>query len=186
MSSIKLSKGGSINLNKQAPGMKKILIGLGWDTQGETLDLDASAFMIGKNGKLPADEFFVFYNNLKSPDKALIHTGDNRTGEGDGDDEVIMANLSMIDDRIEEILFLVSIHESREKKHNFGLVKNAYIRLYDVDQKTEFAKFSLDRSANNNSELLFGKLVKRNDEWHFDAIGEGTNIQLEGYVARYA
>ena len=131
---ISLQKGGRFNLTKSEPALKKIYIGLGWDTQaGYNLDLDASVFMLNAAGKLPQDEFFVFYNNLKSPDGAVQHTGDNRTGIGDGDDELIMAHLGLLDDRVAEILVVITMHDAATKRQNFGTVHNAYIRLVDVD-----------------------------------------------------
>lgn len=125
---ISLKKGGRFNLTKKEPSLKKIMIGLGWELKnGNNVDLDASVFMLGANRKLPADEYFIFYNNLKSPDGAVQHTGDNRTGAGDGDDEMILANMPLIDNSISEILMTVSIHDGSSKGHNFGLLQDAYI-----------------------------------------------------------
>ena len=120
---ISLKKGGRFNLTKKEPSLKKIMIGLGWELKnGNNIDLDASVFMLGGNRKLPADEYFIFYNNLKSPDGAVQHTGDNRTGAGDGDDEMILANLPLIDSSVSEVLVTVSIHDGATKGHNFGLL----------------------------------------------------------------
>ncbi|MFN3316397.1 MAG: TerD family protein, partial [Raineya sp.] len=140
--SIELSKGARLNLTKKEPTLKKVMIGLGWDLrQGNAVDLDASVFMIGQNGKIPADEYFVFYNNLKSPDGAVQHTGDNRTGAGDEDDEMILANLDLINPVINDILVTVSIHDAATRRHNFGMLSEAYIRIVDVESKREILRF---------------------------------------------
>lgn len=184
--SINIKKGGTLNLSKDTPALNKIMIGLGWDTGDYIIDLDASAFMLGDNGKTPEDEYFVFYNNLKSPDGALQHTGDNRTGEGDGDDEMILANLSMVDADVKEILFTVSIHEAKAKNHHFGLLSNAFIRIYDVDNKVELLKYTLDEKLEGITEIEFGKLQKQNNEWKFTALGNGSSSGLQSFVDKYA
>ncbi|GAB4126372.1 MAG: tellurium resistance membrane protein TerD [Raineya sp.] len=185
--SIELSKGAKLNLTKKEPTLKKVMIGLGWDLRpGNALDLDASVFMIGENGKIPADEFFVFYNNLKSPDGAVQHTGDNRTGVGDDDDEMILANLSMISEGITELIFVVSIHDAEARRHNFGLLTGAYIRLVDVENNREIVRFKLDENNAGFTEMEFGRLKKENDGWHFVATGIGSAKGLQGYVDMYA
>ncbi|MGD1839961.1 MAG: TerD family protein [Thermonemataceae bacterium] len=184
---ITLKKGGTFNLTKKEPSLKKILIGLGWEVKrGNALDLDASVFMLGESGKLPADEFFVFYNNLKSPDGALQHTGDNRTGEGDEDDEMILATLELIDQRVEEILAVVSIHEAKNRNHNFGLLSEAYIRIVDVETKREILRFDLDEEYPTATDMEFGRIKRENGEWVFIASGIGANKGLQGYVDMYA
>ncbi len=184
---ISLQKGGRFNLTKSEPALKKIYIGLGWDTQpGSALDLDASVFMLNTSGKLPQDEFFIFYNNLKSPDGAVQHTGDNRTGIGEGDDELIMAHLGLLDDRIGEILVTVTMHEGVNKNQNFGMVHNAYIRLVDVDSNREILRYDLEHNYPTATEVEFGRLKKEASEWHFIASGIGTNIGLQAYVDKYA
>lgn len=184
---ISLKKGGSFNLTKKEPNLSKIMIGLGWEMKSANqLDLDASVFMVGNNGKLPQDEFFIFFNNLKSPDGAVQHTGDNRTGAGDGDDEMILANLPLIDDRISELIFTISIHEAASRRHNFGMLQDAYIRIVDVNSKREILRYDLDAEFVNNTDVLFGKLQKVNNEWNFVATGLGTNDGLQGYVDKYA
>lgn len=185
--SISLKKGGSINLTKTEPGLKKILIGLGWELlPGSPVDLDSSVFIIGNNGKLVSESYFVFYNNLKSPDGAVQHTGDNRTGIGEGDDEVILANLDLINPDAVELIFLVTIHEAAQRRHNFGMLRNSYIRLFDVENKREVARFNLDNDTPEATEVIFGKLVKQSGEWKFLADGSGTNFGLQGYVDIYA
>lgn len=184
---ISLKKGGRFNLTKKEPSLKKIMIGLGWELKnGNNVDLDASVFMLGDNGKLPADEYFVFYNNLKSPDGAVQHTGDNRTGAGDGDDEMILANLPLIDGSVSEILVTVSIHDGMTKGHNFGLLQDAYIRIMDVESKREILRYDLDAENPIDTDMEFGKLQKLNGEWHFVATGLGSTNGLQGYVDAYA
>ncbi len=184
--SINLKKGSSFNLTKEEPTLKKVMIGLGWDMSNQSIDLDASAFMLGSNLKLPAENYFIFYNNLKSPDSSVQHTGDNRTGEGNGDDEMILINIDLIDPKISEIVFLVTIHESKARAHHFGLLQNAYIRLYDVDSKREVLRYTLDAERGTNSDMEFGKLQKINNEWKFTALGNGSEKGLQGYVDIYA
>ncbi len=183
--SVNLKKGSSVNLTKDEPALKKIMIGLGWDTANHLIDLDACAFMLGKNGKVPNDNYFIFYNNLKSQDGALQHTGDNRTGEGDGDDEMILANLDLVNPGITEILFTVSIHDAKARGHHLGQLKNAFIRLYDVDNKKEVLKYTLDEKLENCTEIEFGKLQRINDEWRFIAMGNGYSRGLQGFVDIY-
>jgi tellurium resistance protein TerD len=184
---ISLKKGGRFNLTKKEPGLEKIMIGLGWDVKlGNPVDLDASAFMLGDNGKLIADEYFIFYNNLKSPDGALQHTGDNRTGAGDGDDEMILANMPLINPYISEILLMVTIHDAMARRHNFGLLSQAYIRIMDVTTKREILRYNLGSEFRNNTDVEFGKLQKIQGEWHFVASGIGSNKGLQGYVDVYA
>lgn len=184
---ISLQKGGRFNLSKKEPSLKKIIIGLGWDVKpGHTLDLDASVFMLGAGGKIPQDEYFIFYNNLKSPDGAVQHTGDNRTGVGDGDDEVIMAYLPMLNENIFEILMVVTIHDADTRRQNFSMIQNAYIRLVDVESNREILRFDLAQDYPTSTEVEFGRLSKINGEWEFVASGTGTQTGLQGYVDRYA
>lgn len=186
MASITLKKGSAFNLSKKEPSLQKIMIGVGWELKsGNSVDLDASAFMLGDNGKLPANEYFVFYNNLKSPDGSVKHTGDNRTGIGDGDDEMILANLNLIDKRVQEILIVVTIHEAMVRRHSFGLLKDAYIRLVDVETKREILTYDLDDSFSKYTDVEFGKLQRIDNEWHFVASGIGGTKGLEGYVNAY-
>lgn len=184
---ISLQKGGRFNLSKKEPALKKVMIGLGWEMKpGNQLDLDASVFMIGSNGKLPADEFFIFYNNLKSPEGSVQHTGDNRTGQGEGDDEMILLNMPLVDARVQEILVVVSIHEAASKNHNFGHLDNAYIRVMDVDSKREILRYDLDAQNAYDTDVEFGKLVRENGEWTFVASSIGSTGGLQRYVDAYA
>lgn len=186
MSIVSLKKGEVVNLMKKAPALKKIMIGLGWEVKnGNPLDLDASVFMLNLRGKTPNKDYFIYFNNLKSPDGSLVHTGDNRTGVGDGDDEMILANLPLINHEVEEILITVSIYEAESRRHNFGLLQEAYIRIVDMETQKELVQFDLDEEFPRYTEVEFGKLQKINNEWHFKATGLGTNIGLQGYVDRY-
>lgn len=185
---INLSKGSTFNLTKEEPSLSKILIGLGWEMLSTNqLDLDASIFMLNANRKLISEQYFIFYNNLKSPNGSVQHTGDNRTGMGDDDDEMILANLAMVEPAVNEILVTVSIHEALKRGHNFGMLKDAYIRLYDVDRKREILRYDLDASNSTDVGVEFGKLYKSNNEWHFQALGNGNGqAGLQGFVDIYA
>jgi tellurium resistance protein TerD len=184
---ISLKKGNTFNLTKKEPALKKILIGLGWDVKpGNSLDLDSSVFMLNASGKLPEDGYFVFYNNLNSPDGSIKHTGDNRTGSGDEDDEMILANLDAIGANIMEILITVSIHDAEARRHNFGMLADAYIRILDVETKREILRYDLDAEYPTNTDVEFGRLRRENNEWVFVASGIGANKGLQGYVDAYA
>ena len=187
--SVKLSKGHRINLSKDAPGLIKVAVGLGWDVNptdtGTEFDLDASVFMLGDNGKIPEDEYFVFYNNLKSPDGSVKHWGDNRTGEGQGDDETIEVDLTNVNFSIEELLFVVTIHEAEKRRQNFGQVKNSFIRIYDLDTQEEITKYELEEDFSRETAIEFGRLYKKNSEWRFQAVGTGYNTGLQTFVEKY-
>jgi tellurium resistance protein TerD len=185
--SVNLVKGQKISLSKD--GLSKVRLGLGWNPNvtdtGSDFDLDASVFMIDESGKVPAEKFFVFYNNTTSEDGAVVHHGDNRTGEGEGDDEVIEVDLSKVDERIVEILFVVTIYEAEERKQNFGQVSNSYIRIVNMENDTEFAKYELDEDFSVETAVEFGKLYKKNGEWKFQAIGTGYKSGLQAFVDKY-
>ncbi|MDE6342803.1 MAG: TerD family protein [Muribaculaceae bacterium] len=181
---INLEKGQRVKVE-----IPKFTIGLGWDTNqsdtGYDFDLDASAFMLGSNGKIPADEFFVFYNNLQSPDEAVTHTGDNLTGEGEGDDESIIIDLEKVDPRVNEIIIVVTIHKAPERRQNFGQVRNAFIRIYNSDTNREILRYDLDEDFSVETAVEFGRLYKRNGEWKFEAIGTGMKGGLAEYLVKY-
>lgn len=184
---ISLKKGNSFDLTKKKPSLKKILVGLGWDMKpGNNLDLDAVCFMLGNNKKLVSDEHFVFYNNLRSPDRSVEHTGDNRTGVGDGDDEMILINLPAVDSNVEEMLFVVTINDAAIKNHSFGLLDDAFIRIVDVETNEEILRYNLDAQYPEATEVEFGKLNKEGNEWQFQALGIATEKGLQGYVDIYA
>ena len=181
---INLEKGRRVNVELQ-----KFTIGLGWDTNssstGVDFDLDASAFILGENKKLLSDENFVFYNNLKSPDGAVEHTGDNLTGEGEGDDESIRINLSKISPNAYEVCIVVTIHKADERKQNFGQVHNSFIRIYNTDTNEEIMKYELEEDFSIETAVEFGRLYRRNGQWKFEAIGVGMKGGLQDYVNKY-
>lgn len=182
----------AINLEKGqrvAVELPKFTIGLGWDTNnsdtGTDFDLDASAFILGENGKILSDEYFVFYNNLQSPDESVQHTGDNLTGEGEGDDESINIDLSKIDPRATEIIFVVTIHKAPERRQNFGQVRNAFIRIYNTVSGEEILRYDLDEDFSVETAVEFGRLYKRGGQWKFEAIGTGQKGGLAEYLIKY-
>ena len=182
---INLQKGQKIDI-----GLVKISVGLGWNPNegtGAAFDLDASAFMIDANRLIPNETNFVFYGNTDSPDLALHHSGDDPTGgnSADGDDEVIVVDLSKIDDRIQEILFVVTIHEAISRRQNFGQVRNSYIRIVDEQNGQEVAKYELGEDFSVETAVEFGRLYKRNDKWKFEASGIGYKEDLSFFVSKY-
>lgn len=180
---INLQKGQRENLN--AP---KFTIGLGWDTNssisGQDFDLDASVFMLGDNKKLLADDYFIFYNNLTSPDGALTHTGDNLTGEGDGDDESINVDLFVVNPSVTELCVVVTIHEADARRQNFGQVKNSFVRIVDTNG-VEIMKYELEEDFSIETAVEFGRIYRRNGEWKFEAVGVGMKGGLQDYVNKY-
>ena len=182
---INLQKGQRIEI-----GLSKVGVGLGWDpnqSTGYDFDLDASAFMLGENGKLPQDEFFVFYNNPLSPDQAVESSGDDMTGGNSdgGDDETLSVDLTKIDARIKEIIFTVTIHKAEERHQNFGQVRNSYIRIYNAVSNEEIARYDLDEDFSVETAVEFGRLYKRNGEWKFEAVGQGYKGGLQFFVDKY-
>lgn len=181
---INLEKGQRVNVQLQ-----KFTIGLGWDTNqsdtGADFDLDASAFILGENKKILSDEYFVFYNNLKSPDGSVEHTGDNLTGEGEGDDESIRIDLSKIESRAQEICFVVTIHKAEERHQNFGQVRNSFIRIYNTETGEEIMKYELEEDFSVETAVEFGRLYKKADQWKFEAIGAGYKQGLDGFLTKY-
>ncbi|MBW4671941.1 MAG: VWA domain-containing protein [Cyanomargarita calcarea GSE-NOS-MK-12-04C] len=184
---IELTKGARFNLSKETPDLKKVAIGLGWQVSknGQNYDIDASVFMLGADGKVSHEKYFVFYNNLKSLDGSLRHSGDNRTGEGNGDDETIYVDFAKVDQRIQEIVFVVTIHEGQEKNQNFSQIKNAFIKIYNQETKSSLARYNLREAFSQETALEFGRLYKKKDEWRFQAVGEGYNTGLQTFVDKY-
>lgn len=173
---VSLQKGGNVNLTKEAPEMKLATIGLGWDvrkTDGVSFDLDASAFMLDAEGKILGDASFIFFNNKVSPCGAVVHNGDNRTGEGDGDDESIAVTLGDLPEAVAKIMVGVTIHEADENGQNFGQVSNAYIRVVDETNATEVARYDLSEDASTETAMVFGELYRHNGDWKFKAVGQG-------------
>ena len=173
---ISLSKGGNVSLSKEAPGLKSILVGLGWDaraTDGADFDLDASAFLLNEAGKVRSDQDFIFYNNTKSAEGAIEHTGDNLTGAGAGDDESIKINLAGVPADVQKISVAVTIHEAETRKQNFGMVSNAFIRVVNQDDGKEIARFDLSEDMSVETAMIFGEIYRNGAEWKFKAIGQG-------------
>ncbi len=173
---VSLSKGGNVSLSKEAPGLKEILVGLGWDarsTDGQEFDLDASAFLLKEDGKVRADGDFIFYNNLVSSDGAVEHTGDNKTGEGDGDDEAVKIYLDKMAADVKKVAFSVTIHDAEARNQNFGMVSNAYIRVVNLADNKELARFDLSEDSSTETAMIFGEVYNHNNEWKFKAIGQG-------------
>lgn len=173
---VSLVKGGNVSLTKEAPSMNVALVGLGWDarvTDGQAFDLDASVFLVGENGKVLSDSHFVFYNNTTSPDGAVQHQGDNRTGEGDGDDEQVKINLTKVAADVKKLVFAVTIHEADSRKQNFGMVSNSFMRVVNNDNGSEIARFDLSEDASTETAMIFGELYRHGAEWKFKAVGQG-------------
>lgn len=173
---LSLQKGGNLSLSKTDPGLNKVLIGLGWDaraTDGVDFDIDASAFLVGSDGKVRSDADFIYYNQLKSPDGAIEHTGDNRTGEGDDDDESIKVDLNAVAADIEKIVITVTIHDAEQHQQNFGQVSNAFIRIVNDETNVEVVRFDLAEDASTEVAMIFGELYRHNGEWKFRAVGQG-------------
>ena len=183
---VSLSKGGNISLSKEAPGLTTVRVGLGWDTRvtdGGAFDLDASAFVLNAQGKVRSDADFIFYNNKEGAGGAVVHQGDNTTGEGDGDDEVVMVKLDTLPADVSKVSFGVTIHEADGRKQNFGMVTNAFIRVVNDAGGTEIARFDLSEDASTNTAMIFGELYRHGEEWKFKAIGQGFDGGL-GPLAR--
>jgi tellurium resistance protein TerD len=181
--SVSLSKGGNVSLTKMAPGLTAVSVGLGWDlrtTTGTDFDLDASALLCGADGKVIDDAHFVFFNNLTSPDGSVEHTGDNLTGEGEGDDELIHVNLAGASEKIQRVVFPVSIYEGAARGQSFGQVSNAFIRVIDRSNGSELARYDLTEDASTETAMIFGELYRHNDEWKFRAVGQGYASGLSG------
>ena len=186
---INLSKGQKVSLTKGNPGLKKIMVGLGWDVNafdtGADFDLDASAFLAGANGKCPKDTDFIFYGNLEHSSGAVKHMGDNLTAEGDGDDEQIEVDLTLVPNNIEKIAFTVTIYDAESRRQNFGQVSNAYCRIVDESTGTEIVHFDLGEDFSIETALVVGELYKHNGEWKFNAIGSGFQGGLAALCAHY-
>lgn len=173
---VSLSKGANVNLSKEAPGLNKIVVGLGWDpraTDGAAFDLDASAFLLKADGKVRTDSDFCFYNNKKVADGAVEHTGDNLTGDGGGDDETVNVELSKVPTDVERIVFAVTIHDAEARKQNFGQVSHAFIRIVNQDGGAEIARYDLSEDASVETAMIFGEIYRNGTDWKFKAVGQG-------------
>lgn len=188
---VSLAKGQRVSLEKVAPGLTEVFVGLGWDTKvtdgGYDYDLDASLFLLGSNEKLISDNHFVFYNNLTSPDpdKSVEHTGDNLTGDGDGDDEVININLAKIPSDVQKIVVVVTIHEAEQRGQNFGQVDNAYVRIVDAKTNSEAARFDLTEDCSIETAMIMAEIYRKNGEWRVNAVGAGYQGGLQALLDRY-
>jgi tellurium resistance protein TerD len=186
--SVSLSKGGNVSLTKEAPNLRAIVVGLGWDartTTGDAFDLDASAIATGDSKKVLSDQHFVFFNNLRSPEGSIEHTGDNLTGDGEGDDETINVDLASTPPAITNIYFPVSIYDADTRGQSFGQVQNAYIRVVDRSNGNELARYDLSEDASTETAMIFGELYRNGDEWKFRAIGQGYASGLTGIARDY-
>jgi len=173
---VSLSKGGNVSLSKEAPGLSAINVGLGWDarvTDGAAFDLDASAFLLNEGGKVRSDSDFIFYNNLKSADGSIEHLGDNITGAGEGDDEVIAIDLAKVPADVQKVAFTVTIHDADTRRQNFGQVSNAFIRVVNKADGKEIARYDLSEDYSTETAMNFGELYRHNNEWKFKAVGQG-------------
>ncbi|HSU79038.1 MAG TPA: TerD family protein [Candidatus Angelobacter sp.] len=186
---IVLSKGQRVDLTKTNPGLTKAIIGLGWDTNkysgGQDFDLDASAFLADGNGKVANELDFVFYNNLKSQDGGVEHTGDNRTGDGDGDDEQILINFPNLSSQVERIGIAVTIHDAENRNQNFGQVSNAFVRVVNPETNEEIIRFDLGEDFSVETAVIVCELYKHQGEWKFNAIGSGFSGGLAALCRNY-
>lgn len=184
--SISLQKGGNLSLSKTAPGLSKILIGLGWDarsTDGSDFDLDASVFLAQASGKVRGDHDFIFYNQLKSTCGSVAHTGDNRTGAGDGDDEAVRVELAKVPGEVHKLAVAVTIHDAEARKQSFGQVRGAFMRIVDEASGAEIARFDLSEDYSTETAMIFGEVYRNGEEWKFKAVGQGYKGGL-GALAR--
>ncbi|MEV6104473.1 TerD family protein [Streptomyces sp. NPDC051940] len=180
---VSLSKGGNVSLTKEAPGLTAVVVGLGWDvrtTTGTDFDLDASALLVGADGRVANDKNFIFFNNLKSPDGSVEHTGDNLTGEGEGDDEQVKVNLAGVPADVDKIVFPVSIYDAETRQQSFGQVRNAFIRVVNQAGGAEIARYDLSEDASTETAMVFGELYRNGAEWKFRAVGQGYASGLRG------
>lgn len=184
-----LKKGQKVDLTKSNPGLRSITVGLGWDVNrydsGADFDLDASAFMLGANGRVTSDADFIFYSNPKHPSGSVIYGGDNRTGAGEGDDEQIMVDLQLIPANIEKIDFTVTIYEANERRQNFGQVSNAFVRIVDNASGQELIRYDLEEDFSIETAVVVGELYRHNGEWKFNAIGSGFQGGLEALCSNF-
>ena len=185
---VSLVKGGNVSLTKEAPTMNVAMVGLGWDarvTDGSEFDLDASVFMVGEDGKVISDSGFIFFNNKLSACGSVEHQGDNRTGEGDGDDEQVKITLAKIPADVKKLVFAVTIYDAEARKQNFGMVSNSYMRIANNDNSTEIARFDLSEDASTETAMVFGELYRHGAEWKFKAVGQGFAGGLSALASQH-
>ncbi|MCC3775826.1 TerD family protein [Streptomyces sp. UNOB3_S3] len=185
---VTLAKGGNVSLSKEAPGLTAVMVGLGWDvrtTTGADYDLDASALLCDTAGKVLSDQHFVFFNNLRSPEGSVVHSGDNLTGGGDGDDEQIQVSLGTVPPGVARIVFPVSIYDADQRGQSFGQVRNAFIRVVNQADGRELARYDLTEDASTETAMVFGELYRHGAEWKFRAIGQGYASGLAGIASDF-
>jgi tellurium resistance protein TerD len=185
---INLTKGANVSLSNSVPGLTNILIGLGWDTRatdGEDFDLDASAYMLSAAGKVRSDADFIFYNQPVSVDGSVKYLGDNRTGAGDGDDEQITVDLSHVPADVEKLVIGVTINEAEERRQNFGMVSQAFVRVVDVSDDSEIVRYDLSEDFSVETALIFVELYRNSGEWKFRAVGQGFQGGLEAMAKNF-
>ena len=185
---ITLNKGGNLSLSKTDPSLTQVLVGLGWDaraTDGADFDLDASAFLLNNSDKVRGESDFIFYNQTRSPEGAVEHTGDNLTGEGDGDDESIKIDLTKVPSEDQKIAITVTIHDAESRRQNFGQVQNAFIRVVNNQTDVEIVRFDLNEDYSTETAMIFGELYRHNSEWKFRAVGQGYNGGLRAMCHQY-
>jgi tellurium resistance protein TerD len=186
---ISLSKGQKVDLTKTNPGLKNLVIGLGWDTNkydgGQDFDLDTSIFLLNASGKVSSEKDFVFFNNLEGGNGSVIHEGDNLTGEGEGDDERIKVDLSIVPAEVEKIAFTITIHEGEERRQNFGQVSNAFVRVVNAASNEELVRYDLGEDFSIETAVVVAELYRHNGEWKFNAIGSGYQGGLASLVKDY-
>jgi tellurium resistance protein TerD len=185
---ISLQKGGNVNLSKEAPGLSKMIVGLGWDTRatdGAGFDLDGAVFLVNAEGKVRSDADFVFYNNLKSTDGSVVHSGDNTTGAGDGDDETVTIDLAKVPADVEKVIFAVTIHDAEARKQNFGMVSKAFVRCVNAAGNAEIARYDLSEDGSTEAAMIFGEVYRNGGDWKFKAIGQGFKGGLGPLAKNY-
>ena len=185
---VTLQKGQNVSLSKTDPSLQRVLIGLGWDARssdGSDFDLDASLFLVDGNQKVPSDSHFIFYNQLLSLCGSVQHTGDNLTGDGDGDDESLLVELTTIPNHIESLVISVTIHDADSRNQNFGQVRNAFVRLVNDETHAEILRFDLSEDYSTETAMVFGEIYRRNGEWKFRAIGQGYTGGLYALCTQY-
>jgi len=185
---ISLQKGGNVNLSKEAPGLSKMIVGLGWDTRatdGAAFDLDGAVFLVNAGGKVRSDADFVFYNNLKSTDGSVVHSGDNTTGAGEGDDETVTIDLSKVPADVDKVIFAVTIHDAEARKQNFGMVSKAFVRCVNAAGNAEIARYDLSEDSSTEGAMIFGEVYRAGADWKFRAIGQGFKGGLGPLAKNY-
>ncbi|ROS62612.1 tellurium resistance protein TerD [Frigoribacterium sp. PhB160] len=187
MAGLSLQKGNNLSLTKTSPGLTVATVGLGWDprtTSGEAFDLDASALLVSASGKVRSSADFIFYNQTEAADGSVKHLGDNRSGEGEGDDEQISIDLKSVSADIERVVIAVSIDQADERRQNFGQVRGAYCRVLDQDEK-EIVRFDLSEDAAPETAMIFAEVYRSGSEWKFKAVGQGYTTGLAGIAGDY-